>query len=92
MRDPGNGSGGKNYQSEPQQADRSFESPEIVPRSIPGSCVEQRRQKDQEYEIGLQGDLWHARDEADEQSAYDQENRVGYFQFATEHGKNTYDK
>jgi hypothetical protein len=40
----------------------------------------------------MQGDMGDARDKTDQQAAYYQENRIGYFQFATDHREHTNDK
>jgi hypothetical protein len=67
---------GDDDQADGQQQDWPQFPAEIPPRSVEGLDVEERRQEDEENEIGIECELRQIRNEADQKSAEDEKNGI----------------
>src|SRR5271156_2930582 len=86
-RGPGDSDDGECYQAESEQRDVDDVVTEVAPGGVPGGSIEERRQDDEEDEVGVEGEVGDRGNEAEQQSAEDHDDGVRRSDLAGEYPK-----
>jgi len=70
----------KSNKSKRQQADDYSIAAKLTPRHRPCGCVEERRKKDDEDDVGIERDTRHMWQEADDEARQHEDDRVRHLQ------------